>query len=79
MGKKVICTCPMCVVKRVVVHGGEIPGDRISQQLRRVHELAATANASPEYKKTRKSKAHPIGVEEFSDEENKPALSEQTV
>ncbi|KAJ7240964.1 hypothetical protein C8J57DRAFT_1478017 [Mycena rebaudengoi] len=58
---------------RVIVDGQEIPGAKVSQQLRRVHELNAAANASPEYKKPQKSKAHPIGVEEFSDEEDKSA------
>ncbi|KAJ7750592.1 hypothetical protein B0H16DRAFT_1419782, partial [Mycena metata] len=68
-GKRVICTCPECIEKRVIVDNQAIPGDRITQQLRRIHELRAAANRSPEYAKTRNSQARPIGVEDLMDEE----------
>ncbi|KAJ6469929.1 hypothetical protein C8R45DRAFT_1078572 [Mycena sanguinolenta] len=70
MGKKVICTCPECIEHWVTVDGQRIPGARITQQLRRVHELRTAANGSPEYAKPHKSKVRPIGVEEPFDEED---------
>ncbi|KAJ6506567.1 hypothetical protein C8R45DRAFT_1069630 [Mycena sanguinolenta] len=75
MGKKVICTCPKCIEHWVTVDGQQIPGARITQQLRQVHELRTAANGSPEYAKPHKSKVRPIGVEEPFDEEDIKAKS----
>jgi hypothetical protein len=69
MGKKVTCTCPDCLKHHIIIDGQQIPGNRISQQLRRTHELHAAANRSAEYSKPGNSKAHPVGVERFLDEE----------
>ncbi|KAJ7200253.1 hypothetical protein B0H12DRAFT_1081232 [Mycena haematopus] len=66
MGKTVICTCPECLQRHVVVHGQRIQGRRVTQQLRRIHELKATANRSPDYAKAHNS--HPVGIEEIFDE-----------
>ncbi|KAJ6481295.1 hypothetical protein C8R47DRAFT_1218460 [Mycena vitilis] len=66
MGKKV-CICPKCILHHVVVDGHRIPGRKVSQQERRLHEIAAAASRSPDYAKAPKS--HPVGVEESSDEE----------
>ncbi|KAJ7459003.1 hypothetical protein FB451DRAFT_1563831 [Mycena latifolia] len=86
MGKKVTCTCPVCIEHRVTINGQEIPGRRVTPQQRRVHEIAAVANRVPEYAKARTSqarKSHPVGVEELFDEEedgkNKPRNSSDVV
>jgi hypothetical protein len=66
MGAKVICTCPKCIVHWVIVDGQKIPGNKISTQLRRQHEISATASRSPDFA-TRPS---PLGVKDFLDEED---------
>ncbi|KAF8200533.1 hypothetical protein K438DRAFT_1758746 [Mycena galopus ATCC 62051] len=69
MGKKVICVCPECSEHQVIVHGQQIQGRKVTPQLRRLHELAAAANHSPDY--TKAQKFHPVGIEElFSEEED---------
>ncbi|KAJ6503589.1 hypothetical protein C8R45DRAFT_1070244 [Mycena sanguinolenta] len=75
MSKKVVCTCPECIEHWVTVDDQRIPGARITQQLRRVHELRTAANGSLEYAKPHKSKVRPIGVEEPFDEEDIKAKS----
>jgi hypothetical protein len=75
MARKVICTCSECIQHhRVVLDGQEIPRRKVTQQLRRVHEIAAAANRAPEYAKGHASKgskgriSHPVGVEELFEE-----------
>jgi hypothetical protein len=86
MARKVICTCLECIQHhRVVLDGQEMPGCRVTQQLRRVHEIVAAANRAPEYAQGHTSKvgnSHPVGVEEFFEEEgdgkNKAKSSSKT-
>jgi hypothetical protein len=67
MGKTVICTCPECIEHRVIVDDQQISGRKVTQQRRRLHEIAAAANRSPYYAKAHKS--HPVGIEEHVDDE----------
>jgi len=69
MVKKVICTCPECIQHHTDSHGQRIPGRKVTQQLRRLHELTAAANPSPHYATTATS--HPVGIDESSDNEDK--------
>ncbi|KAJ7724830.1 hypothetical protein DFH07DRAFT_783185 [Mycena maculata] len=61
-----ICTCPECIQRHhVIYHGQQIPGRKVTPQLRRTHELKAAANRSSDYTKVN---SHPVGIEETFDE-----------
>jgi hypothetical protein len=72
MGKKVTCTCPEHTKHQVIVDGQQIPGYRVTQQIRWQHKITTATNCSPDYTKVRNTKtcnAHPVDVEELFDEE----------
>jgi hypothetical protein len=76
MAKKVICTCPECIQHyRADFNGQKIRGHKVTQQLRRLHELTAAANRSPDYAKAPNS--YPVGIDEtFDEKEDGKAKSE---
>ncbi|KAJ6481127.1 hypothetical protein C8R45DRAFT_933026 [Mycena sanguinolenta] len=70
MGAKVVCTCPECLVHWVDVDGQQIPGRKISSQQRRLHEISAAANRSPDFP----SKPIPVGSKNLDEDDDKDEI-----
>ncbi|KAJ7159115.1 hypothetical protein C8R43DRAFT_948457 [Mycena crocata] len=49
MAVKVICTCSKCILCWVIVDGQRMPGNKVSSQLRRRHEISDAVHRSPDF------------------------------